>query len=97
MPDVGAALKRYVEDLNYRRLARETIRKIEIMREELVVQFSSTRIDQVLPDELSRMKEAWKFKPSAAAKKLERVRAFFKFCIERHWIEKNPAIGLQGA
>ena len=96
LPDVADALKRYLEDLGSRGLARETIRKIEIMRDEFTAQFPATRIDKVLPDELSRMKEGWKFKPSTAAKKLERVRAFFKFCIERHWIDKNPAVGLRG-
>jgi integrase len=33
-------------------------------------------------------------KKSAIGKKRRQVRAFFKFCVEQQWLEKNPADGL---
>ncbi len=36
----------------------------------------------------------WKNAPSTALSKLERLRSFFKFCVEAEWISKNPAKGV---
>ena len=53
------------------------------------------RIDKVTADELGKIKEGWTVRPSTAIKKLERLRSFFKFCLDRDWIAKNPAKALK--
>ena len=40
---------------------------------------------------LSKFRATWKDGPRTAAKKLERVRAFFRYAHDRQWIENNPA------
>lgn len=41
------------------------------------------------------MREGWTFSPSTIAKQLELVRAFFSFCMDSGWIDKNPAAAVQ--
>lgn len=52
-------------------------------------------IDKVTVDDLAKFREKWDLAPSTAGKKLERLRSFFKFCVDRGWIEKNPAKSLR--
>ena len=35
--------------------------------------------------------QSWKLAGITAEKKVGRLRGFFNFCVERDWIEKNPA------
>lgn len=91
LPDLAEAIKRFIADLNSRGLSRDHVRKAELLRDELILHFPSTRIDKVAADELGKVKETWKVRPSTAIKKLERLRSFFKFCVDRDWIAKNPA------
>jgi integrase len=91
MPTVEEAMKRFIADLNSRGLSREHVRKAELLRDELVASFPSVRIHDVSADNLGKVKEGWKVRPSTAIKRLERLRSFFKFCVDRDWIAKNPA------
>jgi integrase len=95
LPDVEEAMERFIADLNSRGLSREHVRKAELLRDELTLYFPSTRIDKITADELGKVKEGWKVRPSTAIKKLERLRSFFKFCVDRDWIQKNPAKALK--
>jgi integrase len=40
-------------------------------------------------------RETWTDGPAYAAKNVERLRAFFQFCVERDWIARNPAKALK--
>jgi hypothetical protein len=95
LPNVEEAMERFIADLNSRGLSREHVRKAELLRDELILHFPSTRIDKITTDELGKVKETWKVRPSTAIKKLERLRSFFKFCLDRDWIAKNPAKALK--
>ena len=94
-PTVQEAMERFIADLNSRGLSREHVRKAELLRDELIVHFPSVRIYKVTADDLGNVKEGWKVRPSTAIKKLERLRPFFKFCVDRDWIAKNPAKALK--
>jgi integrase len=86
---------RFVADLKARELSSETIAKNERTVNELVEYLGeNTSLPSVTLNDLGKFREAWKLRPITARKKLERIRSFFKFCIERDWIEKNPAKGL---
>ena len=41
---------------------------------------------------LDDFRASWKDGPRSSLKKLERLRAFLKFCERRQWIDGNPAI-----
>jgi len=46
-------------------------------------------------DVLTGFRATWKYGPRASAKHIERLRAFFRFCAERHWADYNPALSLK--
>jgi len=52
-------------------------------------------LNQFTVDELTRFRASWKDGLRSGAKKLERVRAVFRFAHEREWIPKNPAAKLK--
>jgi len=88
---IETAMKRFIADLNSRGLSPDTVRKFELLRDELVAMFATLPMNRLTPDDLAKFREGWDFKPSTARKKLERLRSFFKFCNERKWIADNPA------
>jgi len=52
-------------------------------------------IQSLTVNDLAKYREAWKMSPVTARKKLERLRTFFRFSIDRGWITKNPATVLK--
>jgi hypothetical protein len=46
-------------------------------------------------DEVRRYRETWELAPISARKKLERLRTFFRFCIDNQWMHANPAGGIK--
>jgi integrase len=95
IPKLEDAAKRFIEDLKARGLSSDTIKKFELLTTELSARFPSWCVDQFTPDDLGKFREKWKVSASTARKKLERLRSFFKFCLERKWIETNPASSLR--
>ncbi len=94
-PSVEDAAKRLIADLRSRGLSEDTVAKFEILKTELCDAFPRVLVSKITSDELAKFREGWNCRPSTARKKLERLRSFFKFCIDRDWITKNPASGLK--
>jgi integrase len=94
-PTIEDAITRFLADLGSRGLSRDTIKKFELLTGELIERFPGWTVDRFTPDDMAKFREGWKIKPSTASKKLERLRSFFKFRIDRDWIAKNPASGLR--
>jgi integrase len=46
-------------------------------------------------DRLREFRQGWSYSPLSAAKRLEYLRAFLRFCVEAAWIERNPAAALK--
>jgi integrase/recombinase XerD len=92
-PTIAEAMDRFIADLEARELSPDTIAKFKRMKIEL--EMLAGRIDRVSADNLASLREKWDHKPSTAAKKLERLRSFFRFCVDRGWIESNPARSLR--
>lgn len=90
--NVEDAFQRFIADCEARNLAVETIAKYGLLKREMVASFGKRPVDSVSVEDLSRYRESWKMAPLSARKKVERLRAFFKFCIERSWCGKNPAL-----
>lgn len=92
---VSQAFDRYLADCVARGLRPETLRKYELLAREMVARFGGQPVDSIGIDALSEYRESWKLSAVTARKKVERLRAFFRFSIERGWIEKNPALLLK--
>lgn len=50
-----------------------------------------TILENITVDFLRQFRQTWKDKSYSSTKKLERLRAFFKFCVDSKWIAENPA------
>jgi integrase len=44
---------------------------------------------------MREFRRGWKYSPLSAAKRLEYLRAFFRFCVDAGWLERNPAAALK--
>jgi site-specific recombinase XerD len=84
----------YLADLEARKLSYQTIRKYKLLQRHMKAygeERGLTLLGQFDLDVLSRFRATWKDGPRTAGKKLERLRAFFRFSHERQWVESNPA------
>lgn len=91
IPSVSGAMDRFIADMEARSLSPDTIAKFRRMGAEL----PDCRIDALTADDIAKIREKWELKPSTAAKKLERLKSFFRFCENRKWLAENPAKGLR--
>jgi integrase/recombinase XerD len=89
---VKEAIDRYLADCAARGLSLETMRKYQLLGREMVSRFGQLPVDSVGIDALSEYRESWKLSPATSRNKVERLRAFFKFCIDRKWCSDNPAL-----
>ena len=81
-------------DLEARKLSYQTIRKYKLLESRMTTFAADHGLYSLADfdvDTLSRFRATWKDGPRTAAKKLERLRALFRFAWERKWVESNPA------
>lgn len=95
---VTAAIADFLADLAHRGLAPGTIRKFTSDSNPLA-DFARARkieyVDDFTLPHLRAFRHAWIDKPLSASRKLTRLRAFFKFCIDSGWMTVNPARGIK--
>jgi integrase/recombinase XerD len=92
------ALKAFIADCSARNLNPSTLRKYNLLRSKLsafaenrgIVLLAGLEVDQV-----RAFRELRTLAPRTAGKELERLRAFFNFCVENGWLAKNPAKGVK--
>jgi integrase/recombinase XerD len=91
---ITQAAESFIADARARHLAAQTVKKYEFLFARLK-DFAKGAGYELLRDldvdALSRFRSTWKEGPQTNQKNLERLRAFFRFCDERHWITENPA------
>jgi integrase/recombinase XerC len=95
IPTIQEASKRFLTDLKSRGLSQETINKFKLLTDDLATEFPRWRVDRFTPDNVGKFREGWDVAPTTARKKLERLRSFFKFCVDRKWCDSNPASALR--
>jgi integrase/recombinase XerD len=81
-----------------RKLSNETVRKYKHLRNQSVAYAETTGLrflSQFDLETLDRFRSTWKDAARSSAKKLERVKAFFRFATARKWIPENPALELK--
>jgi integrase/recombinase XerD len=91
---IADATERFLADAKARSLHEASIYKYTLLLRRLKEFAEKNRLeclDQLGPDTLSRFRESWVGGACTRGKKLELLRAFFRFCMERKWIADNPA------
>jgi integrase/recombinase XerD len=88
---VDAACEAFTKDCVARGLSEASVGKYKLLTSELTQRFGKRSVNTVSLAELREYRESWELAPVSARKKLERLRTFFKFCIESSWTRENPA------
>jgi len=90
---IAQAADTFTADARARNLAASTTYKYEVLFKRLK-DFARSAGYELLRDldvdAMTRFRGEWKDGPRASQKKLERLRAFFRFCQRRKWITENP-------
>ncbi|HEX4310101.1 MAG TPA: tyrosine-type recombinase/integrase [Acidobacteriaceae bacterium] len=73
----------------------ETLKKHRRLMNQAVKFLGDAPVRSISVDDVSRFRESWKLAPMTTRNTIERMRSFFKFCIARDWMEKNPASSLK--
>jgi integrase/recombinase XerD len=88
------ALDAFVADCEARNLNASTLRKYRGLQRR-IIDFGQARginrCEDFTTPALQDFRSTWHLAPRTAGKELERLRAFFRFCVENDWITKNPA------
>jgi integrase/recombinase XerD len=85
----------FIGDCEARGLSHASIGKYKLLAEELKAEFPGRQVASLSVSEVRQYRETWRLAPISSRKKLERLRTFFKFCIENEWIKTNPAASLK--
>jgi hypothetical protein len=91
---IVAAVDDFIADAAARELKERTIYKYSLTFRQLRA-FAEAQgvgyLKQLDPQLLRKFRSTWKDHNLAALKKLDRLRAFFRFCVSNGWIQNNPA------
>jgi integrase/recombinase XerD len=90
--------KEFLADIEARRLHVATVRKYKLLNrqmEEYGRLHGLHFLDEFDLPSVSRLRSGWQDGPRSSAKKLERLRAFFRFAQKRKWVPENPATDLK--
>jgi integrase/recombinase XerD len=86
---VALACEAFVKDCEARNLSDASLGKYTLLTKELEGTFGKRVVRSISLPDLRKYLESWKMAPVSARKKLERLRTFFKFCIESGWARQN--------
>ncbi len=95
---IPAATEAFLSNRSGREIAHSTLRKYQTFVKqfsEFVMGKGYVMLDQVAMTDMDEFFGTWKDGPRAKAKKLERLKGFFAFCVKRKWIAENPADDLE--
>jgi len=94
---VRGAFAAFYEDCQARNLNDSTLRKYRLLRDRLTdfAGLHCPSLKELNIERLRAFRSTWKDGPRAAGKKIDRLRTFFRFCIDNQWIERNPALSLK--
>jgi len=96
---IEAATGAFMRDIGARNWQDSTKRKFGTLLEGRLLDYAA-RVGYRLLSELdlnaiTEFRATWEDAPLTALKNIERLRAFFRFCVDRDWVAKNPAVKLK--
>lgn len=96
---IEEAVAAFLRDIGARNWEGPTKRKFHTLLEDRLLDYAQREGYLLLRDlnlnAVTEFRATWKDAPLTAQKNLERLRAFFRFCIDRDWISTNPAAKLK--
>jgi site-specific recombinase XerD len=97
-PIVKDAVEAFLSDARARGLRESSIYKLKLLTTRLK-EFSDNKgldfISDYNVERAAAFRETWANRGTAARKKLEAFRTFFRFCGDRKWLTENPAKALK--
>lgn len=95
IPTIAEAIEKFLADAKSRHLGWESLRKYEILLSRRLLPWCESEGYRLLKhldvDRAREFRNSWDDGATYAGKNLERLRAFFRFCVDADWITKNPA------
>lgn len=92
---VEDAVDRFFDDMRARQLTEATLGKHTVLLKKQLLPWCEKKgyrfITQLGVNQVREFRETWKDAPLSGMKKLERLKAFFRFCEGSKWIERSPA------
>lgn len=92
---VKDAADRFIADAKARKLREGSILKYEQSVKALKEAFGDKTVRHVSVDDIRSLRERWDISAITMQKRLEMVKAFFRFCVSSGWIEVNPALSVK--
>ena len=96
---IAKAQEMFLADATARGLKKPTIDRHRIIFKQLTVfagALGLRHLNQLTTDHLTEFRAKWEGTSAlAGAKKLERLKSFFRFCVEQRWLSENPAKALR--
>jgi integrase/recombinase XerD len=92
---VRDAADRFLQDAEARQLGWETVKKYKQTVAAIKKEFGDRFLRSLTVDDLRAFREKWTVAGSTTVKRLEFVKAFFRFCVDSEWISKSPAKSLK--
>jgi integrase/recombinase XerD len=95
---LAQAWLRFMADLDARKLHPATVRKYSLLQKQMK-EFAAHKgldfLSQIDIDAMGEFRNGWKDGALSASKKLERLRAFFRFAVKRKWVAECPVSDLK--
>jgi integrase/recombinase XerD len=95
IPTVAEAVELFLQDARAQQLSPETIRKYVNLLNRRFAPWCESKgyryLRQLGVEQMRQFRATWSDSANYANKNLERLRAFFRFCLQDDWIAKNPA------
>ncbi len=88
---VKEACEEFLADCEARNLGAAQMGKYKLLTKELGAFFPDRLLNGIAVEDVSAYRESWNLSPVSGMKKLERLRTFFRFCVDRGWMQHNPA------
>lgn len=99
IPTIVEAVEKFLADARARHIGWETARKYENLLHRRFLAWCDAKgyrlLKQVGVDQLREFRASWTDGVNYAAKNLERLRAFFRFCEQAEWVRRNPALAVK--
>jgi len=95
--NISEAIHVYKEDAA-RRLSAATYRKYRYLLDGLQAYADSNgfkTMKQLTHERVREFRHTWKDKNRSAGKKLERLKSFFRMCLDSGWVERDPSRGIK--
>jgi integrase/recombinase XerD len=92
------AAEQFLADVKSRGLSDCTMYKYKLLFrriEDFAVRFGLRYLKELDLETLDKFRAEWKEGPRSRLKKLERLRAFLRFCEKRKWVDANPAADMK--